>query len=77
MTGVLTQIIQLLVGGLTQMATGLGEGIIAFVTNLFVSSEGALTVFGSLIVIFAGISLAIGLSRWVLNFCTSLGKRNR
>ena len=24
-----------------------------------------------------GISLAIGLSRWMVNFCTSLGARNR
>lgn len=76
MTGVLPQIIQLLVGGLTQMAQGLGAGIIAFVTNLFVSAEGALTVFGELIIIFAGISLSISLGRWVLNFCTSLGRRN-
>lgn len=77
MTGVLPLIIQLLTGGLVQMASGLGAGIIAFVQNLFVSAEGALTVFGELIIIFAGISLAIGLGRWVLNFCTSLGNRNR
>lgn len=77
MTAALTQIVTLLVGGLKAMATGLGEGIISFVESLFISGEGVLTTFGSLIVIFAGISLAIGLSRWVLNFCTSLGARNR
>ena len=73
----LQQIITLLVSGLTSMAEGLGAGIIMFVESLFISSTGALTTFGSLIVIFAGISLAIGLGRWVLNFCTSLGSRNR
>ena len=76
MTGVLTQIIQLLVGGLTEMAKGIGGGLTALVEAIFVSSEGALTTFGSLVVIFAGISLAIGLSRWVVNFVTSLGRRN-
>lgn len=77
MTGVLTQIIQLLVGGLTEMAKGIGGGLTALVESIFVSATGALTTFGSLVVIFAGISLAIGLSRWVVNFVTSLGSRNR
>lgn len=77
MTGVLTSIIQLLVGGLTEMAKGIGGGLTALVESIFVSSAGALTTFGSLVVIFAGISLAIGLSRWVVNFVTSLGSRNR
>lgn len=77
MATALQQIITLLVSGLTSMAEGLGAGIIMFVESLFISSTGALTTFGSLIVIFAGISLAVGLGRWVLNFCTSLGSRNR
>lgn len=77
MTGVLSQIIQLLVGGITEMAKGIGAGLTALVESIFVTSAGALTTFGSLIVIFAGISLAIGLSRWVVNFVTSLGNRNR
>lgn len=77
MSSVLVQIITLLVSGLTEMAKGLGSGIIAFVEALFVSSEGVLTTFGVLIIVFAGISLAVGLGRWVVNFCTSLGSRNR
>ena len=77
MMTVLSQIIQLLVGGLKEMATGIGQGLTALVESIFVSAGGALTTFGSLIVIFAGISLAIGLSRWVVNFVTSLGSRNR
>lgn len=76
MMSVLTQIIQLLVGGLTEMAKGIGAGLTSFVESIFVTSAGVLTTFGSLIVIFAGIALAVGLSRWVLNFCTSLGSRN-
>ena len=32
-----------------------------------------LSTFGGVIVVFAGVSLAIGLSRWVVNWVTSLG----
>ena len=77
---ILTQIIQILVGGLSEMATGLGKGLNDLVTNLFVqtATDGAqsLTIFGTVTVIFAGVGLAIGLSRWVVNFITSLGSRN-
>lgn len=84
MTGLLTQIIQLLVGGISGVATGIGGGLSTLAENIFMTTvgtgEGAtteLSVFGSLIIIFAGISLAIGLCRWVVNFVTSLGARNR
>lgn len=79
--GILSEIIQLLVSGFGEFATGIGAGLNDYVTAMFVSSgaEGAqsLTTFGALIVIFAAISLTIGLSRWVLNFLTSLGSRNK
>lgn len=80
MKAILTQIIELLVGGITGVATGIGEGLSSLATSIFLSGTGdaqTLSVFGSLIIIFAGISLAIGLSRWVVNFVTSLGARNR
>ena len=81
MTALLTEIISILVGGITGVATGIGEGLSTLAKCIFISSTegGAMTlsVFGGLIVIFAGISLAIGLSRWVVNFVTSLGARNR
>lgn len=77
----LTQIIQILVGGLSEMATGLGKGLNDLVTNLFVKvgTEGSqtLTTFGTVVIVFAGVGLAIGLSRWVVNFITSFGSRNR
>ena len=76
MNTVLSQIIQLLVGGLPEMAKGLGAGLTAFVESIFVSASGNMSTFGYLIVVFAGISLSIGLSRWVVNFVTSLGRRN-
>lgn len=78
---ILTQIIQILVGGITGVAEGVGVGLSSLAQSIFlVSGEGGaqtLSVMGTLIVVFAGISLALGLCRWVLNFLTSLGARNR
>lgn len=76
MTAVLQEIISLLVSGISQMATGIGSGLTALVTNIFLDTSGAspvLSTFGGLIVVFAGIALAIGLCRWVTNWVTSLG----
>lgn len=78
MDAVLTAIIDLLVGGITGIANGIGSGLSELVQNIFleVGETGAvegLSVFGGLIVVFAGVALAIGLSRWVVNWVTSLG----
>lgn len=79
--GILTQIIEILTGGITGVASGVGVGLSNLAESIFlVSGEGGaqtLSVMGTLIVVFAGISLALGLCRWVLNFLTSLGARNR
>ena len=77
MSAILTEIITILVAGISGIATGIGEGLTTLVTSIFLETgaEGAMTLstFGGLIVVFAGISLAIGLSRWVVNWGTSLG----
>lgn len=77
MTELLTEIITLLTSGLTEMASGIGAGLQQLASSIFLdtSTEGTtkLSLFGGLIVVFAGISLAIGLSRWVTNWVTSLG----
>lgn len=81
---ILTEIITLLVGGIKGMAQGIGEGLTQIANSIFlqVTGEGAaavtsLSTFGTMIIIFAAVSLAIGLVRWGLNFFTSLGARNR
>lgn len=80
---ILQEIIGVLVSGITNFAQGFGAGLQALVTDIFLTGEGtqaspyALSVTGTVIVVFAGIGLAMGLSRWVLNFITSLGARNR
>lgn len=78
---ILTSIIEIMVGGITGIATGVGSGLSTLVQSIFLTAgEGGtqeLSTFGIMIVVFAGISLAIGLSRWVLQFLTSFGSRNR
>ena len=76
MTNLLTDIIDLLVGGISGIAAGIGNGLSNLVSSIFVTGTDGnetLTVFGGMVVIFAGVSLAIGLSRWVTNWLTSLG----
>lgn len=78
MTTILQQIIEILVAGITGIAQGVGQGLTTLAQSIFLGSEsGTLSVFGGLVVVFAGISLAIGLCRWVVNWITSLGVRNR
>lgn len=76
MTEILSEIVSLLTGGIVGIAEGIGGGLQQLVTNMFVDTTGetrTLTVFGGLIIVFAGVSFAIGLSRLVYNWLTSLG----
>lgn len=78
-TALVSEIVQILVSGITGIATGVGAGLSELAKAIFFTTSGdteTLSVMGILIIAFAGISLAIGLSRWVLNFLTSLGSRN-
>lgn len=84
MSQILQEIISLLVAGITGIATGIGQGLTNLVQNIFldvttvegVTTINGLSTFGGVIVVFAGVSLAIGLSRWVVNWVTSLGASN-
>lgn len=77
MSAVLQEIISLLTAGLSQMATGIGGGMSAFVTSIFLDTSGsttALSVTGGIIVVFAAIALSIGLGRLIANYLFGLGK---
>ena len=80
MTEVLQEIVSLLTSGITQLASGIGTGLQSLVTSIIieVGDNGAqtLSTFGGIVVVFAGISLAIGLCRWCMSFVTSLGAFN-
>lgn len=81
---IMQSIIEILVGGISGVAEGVGQGLSTLAQSIFLQTTGtgdtattSLSTFGVLIVVFAGISLAIGLCRWVVNFISSLGARNR
>lgn len=80
---ILQEICEILVGGITNVASGIGTGLQSLVTNIFLTGQGttespyALSTFGIVIVVFAGVSLALGLSRLVYMWLMSLGARNR
>lgn len=81
MPAVLNEIIELLTSGVTGIATGIGSGLSNLVQNIFleVGTGGeveGLSTFGGIIIIFAGVSLAIGLSKLVVHWVTSLGSSN-
>ena len=77
MTTILSEIISLMVGGITGIAEGIGQGLSTLATKVFLSGTAesgyTLSVFGALVAIFAGISLAVGLSRLVVRWVSSLG----
>lgn len=77
MTAIATEIIGLLTGSISSFATSFGKGLGDLVKGIFleVGENGAysLSVFGGLTILFSGIALTIGLSRFVLNWCTSFG----
>lgn len=69
----LSSIIVILMGGISSFAIGIGSGLTDLVSSIFISSNGGLSLFGGVIIVFAGLSLAIGLCRLIISFITSLG----
>lgn len=75
-TAIVTEIIAILTAGITGIATGIGGGLKALVDAIFFTTiEGVSTMstFGIMVCVFAGISLAIGLSRLVVRWLSTLG----
>ena len=75
---ILTDFIQLLVGGIKDLASGVGSGVNGFVKDLFleVDAQGAITglsTFGGIIAIFGGIALAVGITTLIFNWIRSIG----
>lgn len=77
-TTALTEFIQILVGGIVDLAGGIATGVANMATQLFLATDsgGAVTglsVFGGIVGIFAGVTLAIGITTRVYTWVTSLG----
>lgn len=71
-----TDAIDLLVGSIGGIATGIGTGLSSLISYLAISGT-SMSPFMAVIFVLGGIALAFGLSRWVVNLLTSLGQRNR
>lgn len=78
MTEILNEFIDLLVGGITNLAEGIGRGVNGFVQDLFlrVSDTGAvegLSTFGGVVAIFGGVGLAVGITTLIFHWIRSIG----
>lgn len=79
MSEVLKSFITIIISGLTDFAKGIGAAINDTVTSLCLvtSEQGAVTglsTFGGVLAIFAGISLAVGITTLIFHFVKGLGK---
>lgn len=77
MTSVLNEIVEILVGGLNTMATGIASGLNTMATDLFITTtEGTkhLSAFGGIVAIFCAVSLGVGLTTLVTRFVMHFGK---
>lgn len=81
MGNILVEGIEVLTAGIVPYAEAFGGGLKALATSIFVdTAEGGgttLGIVGGMAFLFGGLSLAVGISRWFLNWITSLGARNR
>lgn len=79
MENVLTDFIDLLVGGITNLGAGIGTGMNQFVQDLFlkVDQTGAvegLSIFGGVTAVFGGIGLAVGITTAIFLWIRSIGQ---
>lgn len=80
---VLTDIVEILIGGIKEFGSGLASGMNSFIKSLFLDyttsgSGGAptyngLSTFGIIVIVFMAIALATGITRWVVNFVRNRG----
>lgn len=75
---VLAEFVETLVGGISEMARGIGAGVNDFVNDLFLQvgtgGDVGLSTFGGVVAIFGGVSLAVGISTLIFNWIRSIGK---
>ena len=79
MATALTEFVELLVGAISELASGIASGVAEMASALFLKTNATtgavegLSVFGGIIGIFAGVALAIGITTKVFLWVTSLG----
>lgn len=73
---IVSELIDILVAGIGTFGANIGQGLTDIVVNVFVDTSQetfALTTFGGVIAVFAGLALAVGLSKLVSSFIMRLG----
>ena len=79
MAAALQEFVQILVGGISDLATGIAQGVSSMAQELFLETDATthavtgLSVFGGIVAIFAGLALAVGITSKVYTWITSLG----
>lgn len=86
MQAALQEFVQIITGGITELASKIGAGLSAMAQSAFLTgttdattgvfTPTGLSTFGGVLAIFAGISLAVGLTTLVVKWVMSLGARN-
>lgn len=79
MSAIVTEMISILTSGISSLASGIGSGINTMVSSLFIDTTGntqTLSVAGGIIMAFAAIALAVGLTTFCVKWLMSLGARN-
>lgn len=78
-SALINEIIEILYAGITGVAGALGKGLSDLVSGIIYSGTGesqTISSFFTIVLVFAGVTLALSLGRWVLNFVTSMGNKN-
>ena len=79
MQNALSEFVQILVGGISDLASGIAQGVSSMAQELFLATDATthavtgLSVFGGIVAIFAGLALAVGITTKVYTWITSLG----
>lgn len=72
---ILAQVISIITGGIVEVATAMGTGVSTLVQNIAFTGTGEtqeLSLFFILVLVFAGVSLALGLARLIINWIQGL-----
>ena len=73
-TDLVGDIIEILFSGVSETATALGSGISQFITALVYTGTGenqTISAFFTIVLVFSGVSIALGLGYWAISFLTS------
>lgn len=80
MANALSEFVDILVGGIVDLAEGIASGVSTMAQKLFLEVDATthavtgLSTFGGIVAIFAGLALAVGITTRVYLWITSLGK---